>query len=168
MKHKAGRGHRHLNNQSIIPPQQSLPTTLLHCFFLWLLSAVFFCFCCFILSLFLVQFLVRFSDYLFTYSICCFLIFFPCVCKVFNPGHTFNKQTNVFPSSSWAFVCASELAQDTSYCLWTQQACLIHEAASKLSYAPCISHCFLSSRCWIVSPKLSDTLSAGWMALVGS
>lgn len=77
-----------------------------------------------------------------------------------------SKQT-FFPSGSQAFVCAWELARDASRCLRTQQACLIHEAASKLSHAPYISHCSLSSHCWIVSPKLSDTLSAGWMALVG-
>lgn len=52
---------------------------------------------------------------------------------------------------------ALELAQDSSLCLCTQESCLIHEGASKLSYALYISHCSLSSRCWTVSPKLANT-----------
>lgn len=79
-----------------------------------------------------------------------------CVCTVFNTGQRWiSKQAFSQPFTG---LCLCLGAQDSSPCLRTQQACLIHEAASKLSYASYISHCSLSSRCWTVSPKLSNTL----------
>ena len=61
------------------------------------------------------------SVYLCSGFLCCCCCFFVCFFR--KPVYKFNKQTTIFPSSSQDFAFASELAQDTSRCLWTQQAC---------------------------------------------
>lgn len=97
----------------------------------------------------------------------CVVLFFCkrlCMYKFFTTGQTFNKQTTVLRH----FAYASELAQDSIRRLWTQQACLIQKAASKLSHAPYISNRSLISLLNRLSKAVWYSLRGGWHSSVAN